>query len=65
MIKAYDVKTKTKGVEMLEAVIDRDGNRCFAKGVAANGNKLCVAIGLKNAEAEIAAGNASKGKGWD
>lgn len=64
MIKAYDVKTKTKGVEMLKAVIDRDGNRCFAKGNAANGNKLCVAIGLKNAEAEIAAGNATKGKGW-
>lgn len=64
MIKAYNVKTKEKGVEMLEAVIDRDGNRCFAKGVSSGGDKLCVAIGLKNAEAEIEAGNAKKGKGW-
>ena len=65
MITAYNVKTKTKGVEMLKAVIDRDGNRCFAKGESAEGDKLCVAIGLDNAKKEIKAGNAKKGTGWD
>lgn len=65
MITAYNVKTKEKGVEMLKAVIDRDGNRCFAKGESSGGDKLCVAIGLKNAEAAITEGIASKGKGWN
>lgn len=64
MITAYNVKTKEKGVEMLKAVIDRDGNRCFAKGEAKSGDKLCTAIGLANAEAAIKAGKATKGKGW-
>jgi hypothetical protein len=64
MITAYNVKTKEKGVEMLKAVIDRNGNRCFAKGVSKSGDKLCAAIGLENAEKEIKAGNATKGTGW-
>jgi adenosylmethionine-8-amino-7-oxononanoate aminotransferase len=63
-ITAYDMKAKEKGVEMLDAVIDRNGNRCFAKGVSAAGNKMCVAIGLENAKAAIKAGVAKKGKGW-
>lgn len=64
MITAYNVKTKEKGVEMKKAVIDRNGNKCFAKGESAGGDKLCVAIGLANAEIEIKAGNATKGTGW-
>lgn len=64
MITAYNVKTKEKGVEMLKAVVDRNGNRCFAKGESADGQKMCVAIGLANAEKEIKAGNATKGTGW-
>jgi hypothetical protein len=64
MITAYNVKTKQKGVEMLKAVIDKNGNKCFAKGVDATGQKMCVAIGLANAEKEIQAGNATKGTGW-
>jgi hypothetical protein len=64
MITAYNVKTKEKNVPMLKAVVDRSGNRCFAKGESADGQKMCVAIGLANAEKEIAAGNATKGTGW-
>ena len=64
MITAYNVKTKEKGVEMKKAVIDRNGNKCFAKGESKGGDKLCVAIGLARAEEEIKAGNATKGSGW-
>lgn len=63
-IKAYDMKAQEKDVPMLNAVIDRNGNRCFAKGVSKAGNKMCVAIGLEKAEKEIKAGNAKKGTGW-
>lgn len=62
-IQAYNVKTKQKE-EMKNAVIDRNGSRCFAKGESSEGQKLCVAIGLKNAEAAIKAGIATKGTGW-
>lgn len=63
-IVAYNVKTKKKE-EMFNAVIDRNGNRCFAKGTTEDGEqKLCVAIGLANAEKEIKSGNAKKGEGW-
>lgn len=63
-ILAYNVKTKKKE-EMHNAVIDRNGNRCFAKGTTKDGSqKLCVAIGLENAEKEIKAKNAKKGEGW-
>jgi len=63
-IEAYNVKTKKKE-EMKNAVIDRNGNRCFAKGLSKAGDKLCVAIGLENAKAEIKAKNAKKGEGWE
>jgi hypothetical protein len=62
-ILAYNVKTKQKE-EMKKAVIDRSGKRCFAKGESAGGQKLCVAIGLSNAEAAIKSGVATKGSGW-
>jgi len=63
-ILAYNVVSKKKEV-MLNAVMDRTGNRCFAKGESASGQKLCVAIGVANAEAAIAAGIATAGTGWD
>jgi len=63
-IEAYNVKTKKKE-EMKNAVIDRNGNRCFAKGESKSGDKLCVAIGIENAKLEIKAKNAKKGTGWD
>ncbi len=62
-ILAYNVKTKKKDV-MLKAVIDKNGNKCFAKGESKDGAKLCVAIGLANAETAIKAGVAKKGTGW-
>lgn len=62
-IQAYNVKKKAKEV-MQNAVIDRNGGRCFAKGEGADGDKLCVAIGLANAEAAIKVGTATKGTGW-
>lgn len=64
MIEAYNVVSKKKE-EMHKAVIDRNGNRCFAKGESATGQKLCVAIGLANAEKAIKGKIATKGKGWD
>lgn len=63
-ITAYDMKAKKKGVEMLDAKIDRNGKRCFAKGKSKAGNKMCVAIGLDNAKKAIKAGVATKGEGW-
>ena len=63
-IEAYNVKTKKKEA-MKNAVIDRNGNRCFAKGDSAEGGKLCVAMGLAKAEEAIRVGVASKGEGWD
>lgn len=62
-ILAYNVKTKQKE-EMQNAVIDRNGNRCFAKGESKDGQKLCVVIGLANAEKAINAKEATKGAGW-
>lgn len=63
-IEAYNVKKKKKEV-MQKAVIDKTGNRYFAKGVSADGDKLCVAMGAAKAEEAIGAGIASKGEGWD
>lgn len=64
-IQAYNVKKKKKEV-MLNAVIDITSNgRYFAKGVSADGDKLCVAMGKANAEEAIKTKTASKGTGWD
>lgn len=63
-IIAYNVKTKAKE-EMQDAVIDKNGNRFFAKGLAAAGNKMCVAMGKDNAEAAIKGKKAKKGEGWE
>lgn len=62
-IIAYNVKTKQKE-EMAKAVIDKNGNRYFAKGEAAAGNVMCVAMGKDNAEAAIKEKRATKGTGW-
>lgn len=63
-ILAYNVVSKKKE-QMLNAVIDRNGKKCFAKGQSATGQKLCVAIGLANAEKAVDGGFASKGSGWE
>lgn len=65
-LTAYNVKTKEKGVPMDNAVIDKNGNRYFAKGVASTPDKtvLCTALGEAKAIQAIKDGVAKKGKGW-
>ena len=65
-LTAYNVKTKEKGVPMDNAVIDKNGNRYFAKGVASTADKtvLCTALGKDKAEQALKDGVAKKGTGW-
>lgn len=63
-IEAYNMSKKEKE-ELKDVVINRNGNRCMAKGVFASGSTGCVTIGLANSEAAIKEGRASKGEGWD
>ena len=65
-LTAYNVKTKEKGVPMDNAVIDKNGTRYFAKGVASTPDKtvLCTALGEARAKEAIKDGVAKKGKGW-
>lgn len=63
-IVAYCVKTKTKNVPMLEAVIDVSSNRYIAKGVDADGNKMTAIMSKASAEGHVAAKRAVRGTGW-
>ena len=63
-ITAYCVKTKEKNVPMLKAVIDVTKGRYIAKGVDADGNKMTAIMSADNAKAQVKAGNAKKGTGW-
>ncbi len=57
MLTAYDVRTKEKGVPILEAVIFRTKKGAYmVKGVSANGNKLTTLCNKAKAEAAVAAG---------
>ena len=62
-IMAYNVKSKKKE-EMVKAVIDKNGNKCFVKGESKSGQKMCVAMGIEKAKEAIKAGIAKKGTGW-
>lgn len=64
-ITAYCVKTKEKNVPMLKAVVDITKGRYIAKGVDAVGNKMTAIMSGDNAKAQIKAGNAKKGEGWE
>jgi hypothetical protein len=68
-ITAYNTKTKEKGVEMKNAIIDVavTGKRVsyMAKGDDGKGNKLSSLLSRTNALAAIDAGEATKGTGWD
>lgn len=56
-LTAYDVRTKEKGVPILEAVISKTKKGAYmVKGVAANGNKLTTLCNKEKAEAAVAAG---------
>ena len=63
-IVAYNMKAKEKQ-PMTNAVIDKNGNRYFAKGLSAKGDKMSVAMGADKANEAIKKKVATKGKGWD
>lgn len=64
-IEGYNVKSKQKE-EMKDVVINKNGNRYFAKGVSAvDGVQAMSAImGKDNAEKAIETKSATKGEGW-
>ena len=62
MITAYEMKTKTKNVEMLNAVITQTSKGGYmAKGVSKNGNSMVTMLSKVNAEKAIKEGCAVKG----
>ena len=63
-IEGYNVKLKKKD-KMKDVVIDKNGNRYFAKGIGTDGTKVSVAMGAETANNAIKNKEASKGKGWD
>ena len=61
-ITAYNVKTKQKGVEMLDAVITKTAKGAYmVKGHDGKGNKLTTLVNEEKAMAAIKAGIAKKG----
>ena len=61
-ITAYNVKTKEKGVEMLNAVITKTAKEAYmAQGNDGKGNKLTTLMGEEKALAAIKAGVAKQG----
>lgn len=61
-ITAYNVKTKEKGVEMLDAVINKTAKGAYmAQGHDGKGNKLTTLMGEEKAMAAIKAGVAKQG----
>jgi len=61
-ITAYNVKTKGKGVKMLDAVITKTSRGGYmAQGNDGKGNKLTTMLSEEKALAAIAAGNAKQG----
>ncbi len=63
-ITAYNVKTKEKGVTMLDAVITKTARGAYmAQGNDGKGNKLTTLMNAEKALAAVAAGIAKKS--WD
>lgn len=61
-ITAYNVKTKEKGVEMLDAVITKTAKGAYmAQGNDGKGNKLTTLMNEEKALAAIKAGIAKQG----
>lgn len=62
MITAYCVKTKEKGVPMLDAVVTKTSRGGYmAQGHDGKGNKLTTMLGEEKALAAIKAGTAKQG----
>jgi len=63
-LTAYNVKTKEKGVPILDAVITKTAKGAYmAQGNDGKGNKLTTLLGEEKALAAIKAGIAKKG--WE
>lgn len=63
-LTAYNVRTKQKGVEILNAVIKKTARGAFmAQGVSAEGDKLTTLMNKEKAEAAVAAGVATWAEG--
>lgn len=61
-LTAYNVKTKEKGVPILDAVITKTAKGAYmAQGNDGKGNKLTTLLGEQKALAAIEAGIAKKG----
>ncbi|MEN9549045.1 MAG: hypothetical protein RIR12_1636 [Bacteroidota bacterium] len=61
-ITAYNVKTKEKGVEVLNAIIKKTAKGAYmAQGTSANGDKLTTLMNEEKALALIKAGIAKQG----
>jgi hypothetical protein len=61
-LTAYNVKTKEKGVTILEAVITKTAKGAYmAQGHDGKGNKLVTLLGAEKALAAIKAGIAKQG----
>ena len=61
-IIAYCMKTKTKGVKMIDAVITITSKGVnMASGHDGNGNKMVTMLSKEKAEAAITAGTAVRG----
>lgn len=63
-ITAYNVKTKEKGVPMVEPVINVKNGRYIAQGLSEGGDKLTAILSQAKAKEYIAAGDAVQGEGW-
>lgn len=66
-LTGYNMKTKEKNVPMDEVVIDKNGSRFIAKGIASTKDKTKMAAALGEAKALQAIKDkvAKKGAGWD
>lgn len=63
-ITGYCMSTKEKGVELKNAVVNKNGKRYLAQGDDGKGHKMAVILGEAKALAAIEAGTATKGTGW-
>lgn len=66
-LTGYVMKTKKKGVPLVDAVIDKINGKYFAKGHDGTKakNKITTIVGAAKAEACIEAETATKGAGWE
>jgi len=64
-LTAYNVKTKEKGVPIIDPVINIKSGRYIASGLSEGGDKLTTILSKGNAEAAVKSKAAKKGEGWE